>query len=461
MAHSRFDRFTLLTTIIAWATIVLMIVPGSLDYAGSATEGLEANPTTRALWLAILGFSLIVVLSKAGVTLRLLRQLNIFFLIFVGLSIASVTWSIDPSLALRRVVRLLTMFSVFLAIAVAAWNPRRFQQMVRPIITLMLLGSIVFGLAYPELAIQSETSSELLNAWHGLATQKNELGALASFGFILWFHAWLTREAKLFSVLVGLSSAGACLVLSRSSTSMMATVFTCLSLVLLVRTPGSLRRALPFLVTGLAVVLLIYSMAILRIIPGSDLILAPIPMITGKDLSFSGRADIWAGVVDHIQMRPFFGSGYGAYWAGPTPDSESYPLLFVLHGFYPYSAHNGYLDVLNDLGAIGLICLIGYLIVHLRQCLRLLSIDRPQGALYLALFLQQGILNLSESRWWNVQSLDFVLLSIAMTCLARSLVDSRSRLGSGARGPTAGLRAGPRVLRQGPVGTRAVVRPAR
>ena len=95
--------------------------------------------------------------------------------------------------------------------------------------------------------------------------------------------------------------------------------------------------------------------------------------------------------------------------------------------FYPGSAHNGYLEVVNDLGVVGLACLIGYLITYVRQALGLLTIDRTQATLYLCLFVQQGLTNLSESHWLSVMSVNFVIMTLATTCIARALLDSRLR----------------------------------
>jgi di/tricarboxylate transporter len=82
---------------------------------------------------------------------------------------------------------------------------------------------------------------------------------------------------------------------------------------------------------------------------------------------------------------------------------------------------------LNDLGAVGLILLLGYLALFFRDSIRLYAIDRSQGALFLGLLLQQATINLSEPLWFNVLLVDFVIMSIATTCLARSLLESRHR----------------------------------
>jgi exopolysaccharide production protein ExoQ len=195
---------------------------------------------------------------------------------------------------------------------------------------------------------------------------------------------------------------------------------------MLMRSPTSARRAVPYLASGLVIIILVYSLAMLKVVPGLEILLAPIPMITGKDLTFSNRAEIWAAVVNHVQFRPLLGSGYSAYWiqGTPTPDVESYAIKSQLQGFYPGSAHNGYLQVLNDLGAVGLCCLLGYLFVYVRQSIRLYRIDRSQGALFLALFLQQATVNLTEPLWLNALLVDFCLMLLATTCLARALLEA-------------------------------------
>jgi len=290
----------------------------------------------------------------------------------------------------------------------------------------MLAASLMLGLLFPQLAIHQSDSAELRNAWHGLAMQKNGLGALACMGVVLWFHAWLVREVHLLRALAGTAVSLACLVLSRSSTALMAAVFVMLFLLLLLRSPGNMRRYMPYLVTLFVAVLLIYSIAILRLIPSLEFLLTPIGVITGKDLTFSNRSEIWAIITEHIDLSPWLGSGYGAYWIGPVEYSPSYEFVRRLY-FYPNSAHNGYLEVVNDLGFAGLLCLIGFLIVYVRQCLQLLRSDRGQAALYLGLFLEQGIANLSETHWLSVVSVDFVFMTLATVALGRAHLEDRLR----------------------------------
>lgn len=430
-AWRRDDRHSLFLAGMMWLLIVLMIVPEGFDYQSLTTTGAPSSggAVSRLLWLGLLAMSAIIIFWRAGLAWLLARALNPFLLLFVALAVASIAWSIDPSLSSRRLIRLITMVLACMAFVLMGWHARRYQNVVRPILTIMLLGSIFFGLVFPSLAIHQQTSAELIGAWRGLANHKNGLGALACFALIFWFHAWLTREVKFLPALAGGAVAATCLVLSRSSTSLAATVFVMVFLVMLLRSPHGLRPYVPYLVGTLVAILLIYALAILNLIPGLGTLMAPIAALTGKDMSLTGRTEIWAILSEHIRYHPFLGTGYGAYWtAGPVAGTQSYEFVWRMGSFYPGSAHNGYLEIVNDLGWAGLACLIAYIVTHVRQSLQLLGIDRNQGALYLALFFQQAITNLSETHWFSVLSVDFVIMTLATTALARGILEYRLRL---------------------------------
>jgi exopolysaccharide production protein ExoQ len=420
---TRGPPFSIPSTAAVWIMLIMMSVPLDLNFSGSAAE--DANPVTRALWLAVLAIGVAVAFSRFSETKRLAARINIYFFLFIALATISILWSIDSAQTTTRIIRMYIMCFGCLTVALAGWHRRRFQQVVRLPLTLVLVGSIIFCLARPDLALHHEPNPELINAWHGLCLTKNALGAIASFGIVFWTHAFLSKETPRLIALGGIGVSATCMIFSRSQTSITASIVTVLALVLLMRTPGSMKRLVPYLTGALIVLILLYSLAMLRVVPGLDILLAPIPMITGKDLTFSHRADIWAAVVKHIQIRPILGSGYSAYWTmgTPTPDMESYAVKSELQGFYPGSSHNGYLQILNDLGIVGLLCLLCYLYVFVRQSMQLYRADRPQGALYLGLFLQQATLNLSEPLWLNVLLIDFILMSMATMCLARSLIE--------------------------------------
>jgi O-antigen ligase len=156
--------------------------------------------------------------------------------------------------------------------------------------------------------------------------------------------------------------------------------------------------------------------------------MAPVVALTDKDTSFTGRSNIWALITEHSAQHPMLGTGYGAYWTPvPMPGGDSFEFVRRMGGFYPGSAHNGYLEILNDLGWVGLVLLLGFIAVFLLQALRQLRIDPPQAALYLAILLHQAITNLSETHWFGVLSVDFVIVCLCTTSLARAALQGSLR----------------------------------
>jgi exopolysaccharide production protein ExoQ len=277
---------------------------------------------------------------------------------------------------------------------------------------------------------------------------KNILGSLSGVCIIVWLHGWMTRQVRLIYAAFGIAAGIVCIVGSRSQTSIMAAVFAAVFMMLLLRTPGTLRRSMPYLVGAFATVILIYALAVLRLVPGLEGVLAPIQMLTGKDLSFSGRTNIWYVLTQHIHLSPLLGSGYGAYWVGEDATWSPSHLMLQLLYFYPTEGHNGYLDVINDLGAVGGLLLLGYFVRYIRDGLRVMRIDRAQGALYLTLLFRGFLADMSESHWMNALNIDFLIMTLATAAMARTLLqaslDRSAHVAAAAR--SARLRAAAGVL---------------
>jgi O-antigen ligase len=428
-AWIRDDRFSWVLSGIVWAMLVLMTVPK--DFVSLVAD--PPPPTAAAagasfnslLWVVLFAIALVLVLWRVRLGWLLLRHLNVAFLIFCLLVLASVLWSAEPAVTVERFRRLIIIVVGCIAAMSVGWHRRRFQDLIRPAITFLLAGSLIYGLLFPTMAIHQSDQPELHNAWHGVTFQKNIFGSLATYGAMLWFHALLAKETSRGRGLLGLALSLICLFLSRSSTSLLSTVFSMFFLTLTLRSPANLRRYTPYFVGLFVFLVALYACAALGLVPALQGLLDPITAATGKNAAnASGRAPIWALIKAEIGRHPYFGIGYGAYWVGPIPGAASYVFVTAIY-FYAGSAHNGYLEVTNDLGYAGLACLIGYVWIYVRQSLTLWNIDRYQAALFLALLFQQGLENLSEAEWLQVTAVNFVVMTLATCALARALLDQK------------------------------------
>ncbi|HWW81667.1 MAG TPA: O-antigen ligase family protein [Steroidobacteraceae bacterium] len=399
-------------------------LPNTLDGMAGKGPVVLANEADRIIKVSMIAMSLYVIASRWLLTCTLARKINLGAAALLVLALLSAAWSIEPSATLLRFVSLITIFMVCFAIALSGWHRRRFQQVAIPPLMAILLVSLVVGMIYPERIIELGTDLSQKNAWHGVTHSKNEFGMMSSIAAIICFNRCLAREGRPYWPIAATAVALTCLILSRSNTSLFATMVAMLSMVLVMRVPIIRRRYSTHVIVAMVVMILLYELVIQDVVPGVHTLLAPVMGLTGKDATFSGRTIIWDIVKQHIQAAPYLGTGYGAYWLGPFPSSPSYIFVSVMF-FYPTEAHNGYLDVVNDLGIVGLICLLVFLFWYIRQALQLMRIDRNQGSLYLALLLQQMVMNMSESEWFSRTS-TFAVLILASVCLSRGLLEFRS-----------------------------------
>lgn len=411
-------------TIIIWLAIYIMIIPQGLDYAGINGMPSSSDALSKIVWLIILGGSVGMLAWRSARAVKLIKAQNPFLIAFIVLAFASFLWSIEPSITMRRCIRAFSVLAACYAFTLVGWHRYRFQEVLRVCLTAVMVLSIIFIAISPDFGIHSSDQPELKDAWHGITMGKNILGSLASMSIVLWLNGYMAKEVRPAKALLWGSVAAFCLIMSRSATSIMSTVFAVLFMLILLRSPGTLRRYMPYLVGLFAIVIMIYAIAVLRLVPGMEIFLKPITMFTGKDLTFTGRTGIWEILNEHIRQRPLLGSGYGAYWIGAMPTSPSFEMLTRLY-FYPSEGHNGYLDVVNDLGFVGGFVLLGYFWMYIKQALALMRFERYQAGLYLTLLFRGFLADMSESHWFFCLAVDFVIMSLASTSLSRNLFDAK------------------------------------
>jgi len=166
---------SLVTAVLVWIMTIYLTVPLHYfvgDMVGATNEdGMGAsNPLSRILKIGLLIASGIIVAWKSRRAILEMRALNRGFLFFIVLVPLSALWSIDSEATLNRFVSLLSMMFVCLAFTSHGWNRTRFQDVVRPVVTALVIASIIWGLLYPRYAIEIGEGT-LKNSWRGLTAQ--------------------------------------------------------------------------------------------------------------------------------------------------------------------------------------------------------------------------------------------------------------------------------------------------
>jgi O-antigen ligase len=131
---------------------------------------------------------------------------------------------------------------------------------------------------------------------------------------------------------------------------------------------------------------------------------------SGRDLTLTGRTDLWADLLDIAAETPIFGVGYGSFWVGNTHN------LWERHLWGPTQGHNGYIDVYLELGAVGLLVLAAVIIRGYMATLDRMTTNFGQGALHFTWLTVIVIHNVTESSYLRgTVDLWFIFLLCAIT----------------------------------------------
>lgn len=282
---------------------------------------------------------------------------------FSALALASSLWSTNPELTLRRAIALAGTTLVAMVLA-GVLGYRRSVKLVTCLLAVIVVGSLASAIWFPDFGIH-QTGSHV-GDWKGLYVHKNLLGremALAA-GLLLmasiYAKGWAGRM-----VWLALTAASLLLVIqSGSATGSIAAIGGLLTALVSRAARGRPLIGSAFVTVGLIVLLL--AAPTLTSEPEQAL------AVVNRDLSLTGRTQLWNQVLGKIGERPWLGHGYRGFWGSSGGAAISEAL-----GWRVVHAHNSWLDVGLDLGVIGVL-LIGALIAWpvLRNVLRRLPPSR-------------------------------------------------------------------------------------
>lgn len=340
----------------------------------------EGGAILRFLWLPIYAYAAVAVVAKwREISAIIVRSPGLFLLSFMA--VASMLWSIDPSTSLRRGIAIFftTLFGYYMA-ATLSW-----KEMIRMfgIVWLILaVGNFLAGALAPGFGRDYEIH---IGAWKGLWFEKNSMGgnfARASFlfGFLILVDD-ARRKLWSFSLLISI----ALVLLSTSKTSLLGMMLGFGILFLYVWMKQGKVVAISTIWIG----------TVSAVAAALVVVLAPqaVVALIGRDLTLTGRTDIWDVLFMVMADRPWLGFGYGAFW---QEGSEPAYMVWRETQWLVPTAHNGVLDVMLALGRIGAILFLFDFILNFGRALFTLN-KRVTSLFAIGSFAMFALFSISES----------------------------------------------------------------
>jgi exopolysaccharide production protein ExoQ len=360
----------------------------SANISAQALE--DGNPLDRAALSFLILLALVTLISRSFSWSGFFSK-NLCLMVFLLFALVSFTWSDYPLIALKRWLRDLGNYFVIL---VVLSDPRPFEAVrgvLRRFCFIFIPLSVVLVKYFPALSRYYGTWSGVPE-YIGAATSKNMLGNVCMISGIYFLWDTVTRWAgrkeprqkwairlNLFFLLMTLWL----LNLSQSATSKVCLVLGCL--VILAVYSGWGHRHLTLIRALVPATFCLYVL----LAYGLDLNGAMVSRL-GRDPTLTDRTLIWKAVWNQ-HTNPVLGTGYESFWLGPRLRSvwQSVPGI--------NETHNGYLDIYANLGIIGCLLLLAFLVASYQTIGARFSTSFPLAALGIAIWAVSLFYNVTEA----------------------------------------------------------------
>ncbi len=323
-----------------------LAVTGILFFTGATNGGLVAllpmGMVNLLLRYGVL-FGCLVFLGLRWRSTLYTIQKSFWIWVLLGFMFASLLWSFNPSetfTQLRADLFPMTLFSLYLA---SRFSLDEQLEIVSIALGAGLFLSVIFALAMPNIGLHS-ASSDYPGAWKGIYSGKNVFGATSVLEANALFLRALFARRNLFRVWGLFGVAIAAILLSTSKTALVLSFITLLIILFIHRFRWQGKKT----VLLLDVLLLGIGIIITFMINNFESVIGSLD----RGTNLGGRTDIWSYALERFNLDHFWlGFGRGAFFN--TPSNMS---LFVAQfGFMVNHAHNGFIEILLDVGIIGLV----------------------------------------------------------------------------------------------------------
>jgi O-antigen ligase len=343
------DYYALTAKISFWIFCAFIIFGKDLPFRDEKMDLNDvstSNPIAQIINITLFLTACIAIIPKIKDVGKLILREKVLT-IFLLWCLLSVFWSEFSFVSFKRYFQLLTAFVVFLSILVHTTSVNDLVRFLKGIFSVFIILSFISVFTIPG-------AKDTEGMWRGLATSKNHLGQ-ASLTAALVFLLSIKRAGiiqKVFLVVMIIISM-ALLGGSDSSTSLLTFCF-----IIFIWMLFAIDDYLKNLKIGRTFSITVFTILVLLVISAS--LFAPeyvkdLFALQGKNMTLTGRTDLWKDMMVEINHHLYLGAGYQGYW---VVDNNKVLLLYNKYIWMPQQSHNGYLDMINETGLIGIILFV-------------------------------------------------------------------------------------------------------
>ena len=393
--------------------ICLMLFYGTMGYVpilmpntgGALTNQSQMQDVhgLNHLILFLIWFGIFYLLLKSYFKLRLDLLSARAALAYAGFAFLSFLWSTNPASTFSGGVSLIfsTVFAIFL---VTKFHGERLVNLLSWVMLVLSLGSAFLALVLPRYGLDHFMHS---GAWQGLYGQKNGLGLVMVLGTGIVISQkrgnMVENSLKYLTLFLCIAEVG----LSRSREAWIAcALIVSMHFAFKVYERFALGSRLPVLLVGTVIILTVSGIV--------AVFWVEILTFFGRDVTLTGRTVLWQAVLEQCKNHPLTGYGLGSFWG----TGAALP-IYAKTGWTPTSSHNGFLECLLELGAIGLVLLLFPLLLGWYNAIKIVASHRnfDSSKAWIYCFAAITMLNMVGDITGNINSICWMIVLIGACAL--------------------------------------------
>jgi exopolysaccharide production protein ExoQ len=386
----------------------------------------EGNPLDRAFLTALFCLGLIILTKRRFNWANAVKE-NIWLMLLIVYMLVSCLWSDIPFISFKRWSK--ELVAVVMAFVVASEpDPRKsLESIFRRTIYILIPFSYILIQYFSEYGrMYIHHSGDLM--WVGAAMHKNTLAQLCLFAAIFLIWTFIRRHQGKDIPAAGYKTILEVFILILAfwmwggpqhtfTYSATATVAFTVGLSFLIflfwakkwsTVPG------PKALIVLTALIIIYGTVTPML---GELSLLDVSSMLGREENLTGRTAVWKELVPVAMESPILGYGFGGFWSSTA--REEYQIS---------GAHNGYLDLILELGFVGLLLYTMFVVSNARKAQRLMTQDFDWGTLWMCYLLMGLLINITEASFNSFTTqLLAVILFLTVSCTSATTQTRESR----------------------------------
>lgn len=377
----------------------------------------SGSPLDRMFLIGVACIGLIIIVKRHFSWSNLVKE-NIWQALLIIYMLISISWSDIPFVSLKRWIRELVAIIMVIFVATESDPQKALLCIFRRMIYVMMPFSLLLIKYYPLLGVNYAHWSGMM-MWAGVAQHKNSLCGLCLLTIfylgwtfmrrwkghdipVIWYQKYVEVFLLFLSIYIFM---GPYHTLGNSAT---ATVSLSIGLIALI---GLLwikkyEKIISANILTLIITLVIVYGIITPFIGGLSVI--DVSSIFGREEDLTGRADIWSILLPDALEKPFLGHGFGGFWTDAIREQNI------------TAAHNGSLEIILNMGFVGLFLFSMFLIKNCRNAQKAMNIDFDWGVLWFCILLMSTVQNITEASVTSLSSQKAAILMLFNITIASS-----------------------------------------